>query len=205
MYRFAKIRSSYRRWGQHMVRPKPIHIALLAAALLANMLTWMTTTVAATETWFDPGSQRMPVGARRLRGCRRAARAGYHLHLSPAVGLEQQPHLGGDARHRRDAHRHLAFEYYDTWQPLAEQYGAILLVPEFTAEKWPGAWAYNMGNVRSRRLQPKPWRQTSFYVVEEAFRMAAAASAAIAASSACSDTVQAGSSSSATCSTPVAA
>ncbi len=46
-------------------------------------------------------------------------------------------------------------------------------MPDFTAEKWPGAWAYNIGNVRSQRLEPKPWRQTSFYVVEEAFRMAA--------------------------------
>ncbi|MCB1520019.1 MAG: hydrolase [Hyphomicrobiaceae bacterium] len=74
---------------------------------------------------------------------------------------------------RRDEARHLAFDYYDTWQPLAEKYGAILLVPEFTSKKWPGSWAYNIGNVRSRRLEPKPWRQTSFYVVERAFRLAA--------------------------------
>jgi hypothetical protein len=74
---------------------------------------------------------------------------------------------------RRDSYRNLAFDYYDTWRPLAERYGAILLVPEFTSEKWPGSWAYNMGNVRSRSLRAKPWRQTAFYVVEEAFRMAA--------------------------------
>lgn len=74
---------------------------------------------------------------------------------------------------RRDAHRHLAFDYYDTWRPLADRYGAILLVPEFTAEKWPGPWTYNMGNVVSPRLQPKRWTETSFYVVEQAFRMAA--------------------------------
>lgn len=74
---------------------------------------------------------------------------------------------------RREAQRHLSFDYYDTWRPLAERYGAILLVPEFTSEKWPGAWTYNLGNVRGQNLQPKRWEETSFYVVEEAFRMAA--------------------------------
>jgi hypothetical protein len=174
MYRFSKIRSSYRRWGQLMVRPKPIHIALLAAALLANMLTWMTTTVAATETWFDPGSQRMPVGAGafEVSGVPRGPVTIYTYR--PPSASSNSPIWVVMPGTRREAHRHLAFEYYDTWQPLADQYGAILLVPQFTAEKWPGAWAYNMGNVRSRRLEAKPWRQTSFYVVEEAFRMAAA-------------------------------
>ncbi len=76
---------------------------------------------------------------------------------------------------RREAHRHLSFDYYDTWRPLAERYGAILLVPEFTAEKWPGAWTYNLGNIRGQRtLEEKPWRQTAFHVVEEAFRIAVA-------------------------------
>lgn len=70
---------------------------------------------------------------------------------------------------RREAYRHLAFDYYDIWRPLAERHGAILLVPEFTAEKWPGVSAYNYGNIRSESLEAKPWKQTAFHVVEEAF------------------------------------
>lgn len=74
---------------------------------------------------------------------------------------------------RREAYRHLSFDYYDTWRPLAERYGAILLVPEFTDDKWPGAWTYNLGNIRGQKtLAEKPWRQTAFYVVEEAFKTA---------------------------------
>jgi hypothetical protein len=74
---------------------------------------------------------------------------------------------------RRESHRHLSFDYYDTWRPLAERYGAILLVPEFTSDKWPGAWGYNLGNIRGQKaLQQKPWRQTAFYVVEQSFKAA---------------------------------
>lgn len=73
---------------------------------------------------------------------------------------------------RREAYRHIAFEYYDIWARLADQYGALLLVPEFTAEKWPSFWNYTLGNVLSQRLQPIPWDHTSFYVVDEAFRTA---------------------------------
>lgn len=73
---------------------------------------------------------------------------------------------------RREAYRHIAFDYYDVWARLADQYGALLLVPEFTAEKWPSFWNYTLGNVLSPRLQPIPWDHTSFYVVEQAFRTA---------------------------------
>jgi hypothetical protein len=169
MYRCAKIRSSYRRWGQLLAKSLPIRVALLA-----TMLTWMATPAGATETWFDPGSQRMPVGhgAFEVAGVPRGPVTIFTYR--PPSASSDSPIWVVMPGTRREAHRHLAFDYYDTWQPLADQYGAILLVPEFTAEKWPGAWTYNMGNVRSPRLEPKPWRQTSFYVVEEAFRMAAA-------------------------------
>lgn len=73
---------------------------------------------------------------------------------------------------RRESYRHIAVEYYDVWSRLADQYGAILLVPEFTAEKWPSFWNYTLGNVLSPRLQPIPWDHTSFYVVDQAFRTA---------------------------------
>ncbi len=91
----------------------------------------------------------------------------------PASASSNSPIWVVMAGARRAAARHLAFDYYDTWRPLAEQYGAILLVPEFTSEKWPGSWTYNIGNVRGRHLEQIPWEQTSFFVVEQAFRMAA--------------------------------
>jgi hypothetical protein len=74
---------------------------------------------------------------------------------------------------RREAYRHIAFDYYDVWERLADQYGALLVVPEFTAEKWPSSWSYNLGNVMSQHLEPIPWDHTAFYVVEQAFRTAA--------------------------------
>ncbi len=70
---------------------------------------------------------------------------------------------------RRDADRHLAFDYYDVWDGLADELGALLLVPEFTDERWPGSWRYQAGNVRTRDLRPIAWKDTAFNVVERAF------------------------------------
>lgn len=75
---------------------------------------------------------------------------------------------------RREAYRHIAFDYYDVWERLAEEHGALLLVPEFTDEKWPSFWNYTLGNIRTPSLQPIPWDHTSFHVVEQAFRKASA-------------------------------
>jgi hypothetical protein len=146
---------------------------LLNILMLAALLAWPLP-ASATETWFDPSRERMPVGdgAFEVGGVSRGPVTIYTYR--PPSASASSPIWVVMPGTRRVAHRHLAFEYYDTWQPLAEQFGAILLVPEFTAEKWPGTFAYNFGNVRSMRLQPKPWEQTAFYVVEEAFRMAAA-------------------------------
>ncbi|MCC7250265.1 hydrolase [Hyphomicrobium sp.] len=129
----------------------------------------------ATERHFDPGSgEAMPVGhgAFEVANVPRGPVTVYTYR--PSSASSQSPIWVVMPGMRRDAHRHLAFDYYDTWRPLADRYGAILLVPEFTAEKWPGPWTYNMGNVMSQRLQPKPWMQTAFHVVEQAFRTAAA-------------------------------
>jgi hypothetical protein len=129
----------------------------------------------ATEQHFDPGAgDAMPAGdgAFNVANVSRGPVTIYTYR--PAAATSQSPIWVVMPGMRRDAHRHLAFDYYDTWRPLADRYGAILLVPEFTAEKWPGPWTYNMGNVMSPRLRPKPWAQTAFHVVEEAFRMAAA-------------------------------
>lgn len=142
------------------------------AALLAGGLLCSVTAASATETWFDPSHHRMPSGdgVFEVDSVSRGPVTIYTYR--PQSASSTSPIWIVMPGMRRDAHRHLAFEYYDTWRPLADQYGAILLVPEFTSEKWPGAWAYNMGNVRSPNLRPKPWRQTSFHVVEEAFRLA---------------------------------
>jgi hypothetical protein len=151
-----------------MFKAVTIHLVLSTA-----LLTWMTTPAGATETWFDPGRERMPVGhgAFEVDGISRGPVTIYTYR--PPAASSSSPIWVVLPGARREAHRNLAFDYYDTWRPLAEQYGAVLLVPEFMEEKWPGAWTYNMGNVRSPSLQPKPWRQTAFYVVEEAFRRAA--------------------------------
>jgi hypothetical protein len=169
MSRFAPTRSSHLRWGQHLRNAAQIRLLSLMAVLACCM----TTTALATETRFDPGSEKMPVGdgAFEVVNLSRGPLTVYTYR--PASASSNSPIWVVMPGARRNAYRTLAFDYYDTWQPLAEQYGAILLVPDFTAEKWPGAWTYNVGNVRSPRLQPIPWRQTAFYAVEVAFRMAA--------------------------------
>lgn len=70
---------------------------------------------------------------------------------------------------RRDADRHLAFDYYDVWDGLADELGALLLVPEFTEERWPGSWRYQAGNIRTPDLRPIAWQDTAFNAVERAF------------------------------------
>ncbi len=40
-----------------------------------------------------------------------------------------------------------AQRYFDDWQPEAESYGFLLLVPEFSAERYQGSRQYNLGNV----------------------------------------------------------
>ena len=147
---------------------------ILRIALPMAMLVCAATAASAFERQFDPGKgERMPVGdgAFQVVDVSRGPVTVYTYR--PSSTASDSPIWVVMPGMRREAHRHLAFDYYDTWRPLADRYGAILLVPEFTAEKWPGAWTYNLGNVRGMRLQPKPWTQTSFFVVEEAFRMAA--------------------------------
>lgn len=75
---------------------------------------------------------------------------------------------------RRDTARHIAFDYYDVWAPLAEQNGALLLVPEFSQERWPTSWQYQSGNIRTSKLRPVKWEHTAFNVVERAFQQAVA-------------------------------
>jgi hypothetical protein len=154
---------------RRMIGATLVRVAFLMAAMASGAVAAL-----ATEQHFDPArGEAMPVGdgAFEVVDVPRGPVTVYTYR--PSSATSRSPVWVVMAGTRRDAYRHLAFDYYDTWRPLADRYGAILLVPEFTAEKWPGPWTYNMGNVVSPRLQPKPWRQTSFYVVEQAFRMAA--------------------------------
>ena len=155
-------------WAQRM-----FNATILKTAVLMAAMTLAATGASATETSFDPGNERMPVGDGVFEVVDVPRGPVTIYTYRPSSASSHSPIWVVMPGARRNAHRTLAFDYYDTWRPLAERYGAILLVPSFTAEKWPSAWSYNLGNVRSQRLQPKPWRQTSFYVVEEAFRMAA--------------------------------
>ncbi len=152
----------------------PVHKSALRPLLLLVALILGGAPAVATETRFDPSKgERMPVGdgVFDVTGIPRGPVPVFTYR--PAQATSDSPIWVVMSGTRREAYRHLAFDYYDTWRPLADHYGAILLVPEFTAEKWPGPWSYNLGNVVSRRLQPKPWQDTSFFAVEQAFRMAA--------------------------------
>ena len=64
----------------------------------------------------------------------------------------------------RDADR-----YRDQWSALARQYGFILVVPEFDREHFPGAAAYNLGNVFDPAGKPIPRGQWSFSAIEPLF------------------------------------
>ncbi len=169
MHSSAQTRPAHLFRMQHM-----LDAVLLRVALLMVALTWVTTAAVATETRFDPGrGDRMPVGDGSFE-VGNVSRGPVTIYTyRPSSSSHDSPIWIVMPGARRQAYKTLAFDYYDTWRPLAEHYGAILLVPSFTAEKWPGAWTYNLGNVRGPHLEPIPWRQTSFYVVEQAFRMAA--------------------------------
>lgn len=171
MNNIALSAQSVRRVGvAHMLVKTILRVAVAIAMISAGCVA-----ARATEQHFDPGSgERMPVGhgVFEVANVPRGPVTVYTYR--PSSATSQSPVWVVMPGTRRDAYRHLAFDYYDTWAPLADRYGAVLLVPEFTSEKWPGPWTYNMGNVMSPRLQPKAWGQTSFHVVEQAFRMAAA-------------------------------
>jgi hypothetical protein len=115
---------------------------------------------------------RIPVGSSEFEVAAPRGPVTVYVHRPASVGRNSPIWI---VMHgvRREAYRHIAWDYYDVWARLADQYGALLLVPEFTEEKWPSFWNYTLGNVLSPRLQPIPWDHSSFYVVEQAFRTAA--------------------------------
>lgn len=64
----------------------------------------------------------------------------------------------------RDADR-----YRDEWRQHAEARGAILVVPEFSKQDFPGSAGYNFGNFVDRQGQPVPRNLWSFSAIEPLF------------------------------------
>jgi len=61
-----------------------------------------------------------------------------------------------------------AQEYRDQWIPYARQYGALLLVPEFSEKVYPDE-RYAQGNMFDSRLRPIPENRSGFALVEHLF------------------------------------
>lgn len=68
-----------------------------------------------------------------------------------------------------------ASTYYDAWLPFAKRYGAMLIVPFFSKEKWGRSWRYALGNVSTSTLLKLPRRDWAFTVIQKAFDYAVAA------------------------------
>ncbi len=64
----------------------------------------------------------------------------------------------------RDADR-----YRNEWRDLAKRHGFILAVPEFDAENFPGANAYNHGYFRDKQGHLRPRQLWSFSAIEPLF------------------------------------
>lgn len=64
----------------------------------------------------------------------------------------------------RDADR-----YRDEWSGLAQQYGFIVIVPEFDAERFPGSRGYNTGFFTEADGSPRPRETWSFAAIEPLF------------------------------------
>ena len=61
----------------------------------------------------------------------------------------------------RDADR-----YRDQWRALADQYGFLLIVPEFSPTKFPGDSWYNFGGMVDEQNRPRPRELWSFGVID---------------------------------------
>ena len=74
---------------------------------------------------------------------------------------------------QRDADR-----YRDEWRPLADRFGVLLLVPEFSQAKFPGTRWYNFGNLQDdagAATRPEAWSFHAFERVVAAAMQAAGA------------------------------
>lgn len=76
---------------------------------------------------------------------------------------------------RRRTRAEIARDYYDVWAPLAERYGALLVLPNFLEKAWPTSWRFQLGNARTPDGAAVPWEETGFAAVEKAFDKAVTA------------------------------
>jgi poly(3-hydroxybutyrate) depolymerase len=60
-------------------------------------------------------------------------------------------------------------DYRDAWVPHAEPRGALLVVPEFSREAYPGAAWYNLGNMVGQGGTPNPIERWSYQALEHVF------------------------------------
>lgn len=65
--------------------------------------------------------------------------------------------------------RRNADEYRDQWHDLAMERGFLLLVPEFSAEDFPGAQGYNLGYREDEAGRPRPRPLWSYAAIEPIF------------------------------------
>lgn len=84
-------------------------------------------------------------------------------HRPEAVGVDT-PVLFVLHGVKRDADR-----YRDQWSALARRLGFVLIVPEFDAARFPGADAYNLGNLMDDAGRVVPPEQRTFTVLEPLF------------------------------------
>lgn len=74
---------------------------------------------------------------------------------------------------QRDADR-----YRDEWRGLSERHGFLLLVPEFSAAKFPGVRWYNFGNLQDAEGRATPPAAWSFHAFDRAVAAAMRATGA---------------------------
>lgn len=65
---------------------------------------------------------------------------------------------------QRDADRYLR-----EWAALSRRQGLVVVVPEFSKDRFPGADSYNLGDTQTADGDLKPRSQWSYQVIEEAF------------------------------------
>ncbi len=61
------------------------------------------------------------------------------------------------------------WNYLESWVGLAEHYGFVLVVPEFSRADWPTNRQYNLGNVRAKDGADVPATAWSFSAVDQVF------------------------------------
>lgn len=62
-----------------------------------------------------------------------------------------------------------AQDYRDNWIELNRRYRAMILVPEFSSEDYPGSRAYNLGNMFDEQGQPVDRSLWSYTVIDRLF------------------------------------